>query len=103
MKLTEIFDSNKLSLSFEVFPPKTDTAAAQLLKYREKVRMKLAARSKQCTVHIGGNEFDHEELPFLKTETIIPCLKEKRNGSRDLRQLLFYVRMMMQPEYLFRL
>ncbi|MBQ5928992.1 MAG: methylenetetrahydrofolate reductase [Oscillibacter sp.] len=26
MKLTELFDSNKLSLSFEVFPPKTDTA-----------------------------------------------------------------------------
>lgn len=26
MKLTELFDSNKPSLSFEVFPPKTDTA-----------------------------------------------------------------------------
>ena len=26
MKLTEILSQNKLSLSFEVFPPKTDTA-----------------------------------------------------------------------------
>ncbi|MBO5415357.1 MAG: methylenetetrahydrofolate reductase [NAD(P)H] [Clostridia bacterium] len=26
MKLTELFEQNKLSLSFEVFPPKTDTA-----------------------------------------------------------------------------
>ena len=26
MKLTELFKDDKLSLSFEVFPPKTDTA-----------------------------------------------------------------------------
>ena len=26
MKLTDIFKQDKLSLSFEVFPPKTDTA-----------------------------------------------------------------------------
>ena len=53
MKLTELFDSNKLSLSFEVFPPKTDTAF-ESVKYATEENARLRPSFMSVTYGAGG-------------------------------------------------
>lgn len=53
MKLTEIFHNNKLSLSFEVFPPKTDTAFESVKHATEEIA-KLHPSFMSVTYGAGG-------------------------------------------------
>ena len=53
MKLTKIFDSGKLSLSFEVFPPKTDTAFESVKSATEEIA-KLSPSFMSVTYGAGG-------------------------------------------------
>ena len=53
MKLTELFDKNKLSLSFEVFPPKTDTAFESVKQATEEIA-KLRPSFMSVTYGAGG-------------------------------------------------
>ncbi|MBE6667089.1 MAG: methylenetetrahydrofolate reductase [NAD(P)H] [Ruminococcaceae bacterium] len=53
MKLTEIFEKNKLSLSFEVFPPKNDTAFESVKHATEEIA-KLKPSFMSVTYGAGG-------------------------------------------------
>ena len=53
MKLTEFLDQNKLSLSFEVFPPKTDTAFESVKNATEEIA-KLRPSFMSVTYGAGG-------------------------------------------------
>ena len=53
MKLTKIFDSEKFSLSFEVFPPKTDTAFESVKSATEEIA-KLSPSFMSVTYGAGG-------------------------------------------------
>ncbi len=53
MKLTELFNNDKLSLSFEVFPPKTDTAYVSV-KHATDVIAKLRPSFMSVTYGAGG-------------------------------------------------
>ena len=53
MKLTELFKDNKLSLSFEVFPPKTDTAFESVKSATEEIA-KLRPSFMSVTYGAGG-------------------------------------------------
>ena len=53
MKITEIFKREKLSLSFEVFPPKTDTAFENVMRATEDIA-KLSPSFMSVTYGAGG-------------------------------------------------
>ena len=53
MKLTELFKADKLSLSFEVFPPKTDTAFESVKHATEEIA-KLRPSFMSVTYGAGG-------------------------------------------------
>ena len=53
MKLSELFKSQKLSLSFEVFPPKTDTAFDSVRSATEEIA-KLSPSFMSVTYGAGG-------------------------------------------------
>ena len=53
MKLTEIFDSGRFSLSFEVFPPKNDTAYESVKNATEEIA-KLSPSFMSVTYGAGG-------------------------------------------------
>ena len=53
MKLTELFKNDKLSLSFEVFPPKTDTAFESVKHATEEIA-KLRPSFMSVTYGAGG-------------------------------------------------
>ena len=53
MKLTELFKEDKCSLSFEVFPPKTDTAFESVKEATEEIA-KLAPSFVSVTYGAGG-------------------------------------------------
>ena len=53
MKLTNLFNNDKLSLSFEVFPPKTDTAFESVKHATEEIA-KLRPSFMSVTYGAGG-------------------------------------------------
>ena len=86
MKLTEIFDKNKLSLSFEVFPPKSDTAFESVKNATEEIA-KLRPSFMSVTYGAGGgtsrytldiakNIKDRYEVPTLAHLTCVSSTKE---------------------------
>ena len=58
MKLTEIINSDKLSLSFEVFPPKTDDAF-ESVKYATEQIAELSPSYMSVTYGAGGGTSDY--------------------------------------------
>ena len=86
MKLTEIFDNNKLSLSFEVFPPKTDTAFDSVKKATEEIaRLRPSFMSvtygagggtSRYTLDIAKNIKEHYGVPTLAHLTCVSSTRE---------------------------
>ena len=58
MKLTELFKNDKLSLSFEVFPPKTDTAFESVKHATEEIA-KLRPAFMSVTYGAGGGTSEY--------------------------------------------
>lgn len=65
MKLTELFNSKKLSLSFEVFPPKNDTAFENVKHATEEIA-KLRPSFMSVTYGAGGDGARHYTLDIAK-------------------------------------
>lgn len=86
MKLTEIFRSKKLSLSFEVFPPKTDTAFESVKHATEEIaKLRPAFMSvtygagggtSRYTLEIAKNINEQYHVPTLAHLTCVSSTKE---------------------------
>ena len=75
MKLSELLKSDKLSLSFEVFPPKTDTSFESVKKATEEIA-KLNPSFMSVTYGAGGgtSKYTLEIAKNLKEELCVPTL-----------------------------
>lgn len=75
MKLTEIFDKKKLSLSFEVFPPKTDTTFESVKEATEKIA-KLHPSFMSVTYGAGGgtSKYTLDIAKNIKEQYNVPTL-----------------------------
>ncbi len=75
MKLTELFASDKLSLSFEVFPPKTDTAFESVKTATEEIA-KLRPSFMSVTYGAGGgtSRYTLEIAKNIKMRYSVPTL-----------------------------
>ncbi len=86
MKLSEIFNKDKLSLSFEVFPPKTDTAfdsvkhaTEEIAKLRPSfmsVTYGAGGGTSRYTLDIAKNIKEHYNVPTLAHLTCVSSTKE---------------------------
>ncbi len=86
MKLSELFNKDTLSLSFEVFPPKTDsafdsvkTATEEIAKLRPSfmsVTYGAGGGTSQYTLEIAKNIKHHYEVPTLAHLTCVSSTKE---------------------------
>ena len=86
MKLTELFEKNKLSLSFEVFPPKTDTAFDSVKKATEEiarlhpsfmsVTYGAGGGTSRYTLDIAKNIKEHYGVPTLAHLTCVSSTRE---------------------------
>ncbi len=86
MKLTKLFEGDKLSLSFEVFPPKTDTSfesvkhateqIAQLRPAFMSVTYGAGGGTSQYTLEIAKNIKEHYGVPTLAHLTCVSSTKE---------------------------
>ena len=86
MKLTEIFKNKKLSLSFEVFPPKTDTAFESVKHATEEIaKLRPAFMSvtygagggtSRYTLEIAKNINEQYNVPTLAHLTCVSSTKE---------------------------
>ena len=86
MKLTKLFESEKLSLSFEVFPPKTDTSfesvknateqIAQLQPSFMSVTYGAGGGTSRYTLEIAKNIKEHYGVPTLAHLTCVSSTKE---------------------------
>ena len=86
MKLSQLFSQNKLSLSFEVFPPKTDSAfdtvkfateeIAKLLPSFMSVTYGAGGGTSQYTLDIAKNIKDSYAVPTLAHLTCVSSTKE---------------------------
>ncbi len=86
MKLSKIFQSDKLSLSFEVFPPKTDTAFESVKTATEKiaalkpsfmsVTYGAGGGTSKYTLEIAKNIKQHFGVPSLAHLTCVSSTKE---------------------------
>ena len=86
MKLTKLFESDKLSLSFEVFPPKTDTsfesvknATEQIAKLHPSfmsVTYGAGGGTSRYTLDIAQNIKEHYGVPTLAHLTCVSSTKE---------------------------
>ena len=86
MKLTELFGKDKLTLSFEVFPPKTDTAFESVREATEQIaRLRPAFMSvtygagggtSRYTLDIAENIKRHYGVPTLAHLTCVSSTKE---------------------------
>ena len=86
MKLTKLFDGEKLSLSFEVFPPKTDTSFESVKNATEEIaRLRPAFMSvtygagggtSRYTLQIAQNIKEHYGVPTLAHLTCVSSTKE---------------------------
>ena len=75
MKLTELFSSNKLSLSFEVFPPKSDTAFESVKHATEEIAA-LKPSFMSVTYGAGGgtSKYTLEIAKNIKSRYGVPTL-----------------------------
>ena len=75
MKLTDVFQSGKLSLSFEVFPPKTDTSFESVRAATEEIA-KLGPSFMSVTYGAGGgtSRYTLEIAKKIKHECGVPTL-----------------------------
>ena len=75
MKLTELFEKNQLSLSFEVFPPKTDTAFESVKTATEEIA-KLRPSFMSVTYGAGGgtSQYTLEIAKNIKSAYGVPTL-----------------------------
>ncbi len=75
MKLSELFNSDKLSLSFEVFPPKTDTAFESVKHATEEIA-KLRPSFMSVTYGAGGgtSKYTLEIAKNIKANYGVPTL-----------------------------
>ena len=75
MKLTELFSSNKLSLSFEVFPPKSDTAFESVKRATEEIAA-LKPSFMSVTYGAGGgtSKYTLEIAKNIKARYGVPTL-----------------------------
>ena len=75
MKLTDLFAKNKLSLSFEVFPPKTDTAFESVKHATEEIA-KLRPSFMSVTYGAGGgtSRYTLEIAKNIKEQYNVPTL-----------------------------
>lgn len=86
MKLTELFNKNKLSLSFEVFPPKTDTAFESVRQATEEIATLHPAfmsvtygaggGTSRYTLEIAKNIKEHYGVPTLAHLTCVSSTRE---------------------------
>ena len=86
MKLTKLFEGDKLSLSFEVFPPKTDTSFESVKHATEEIaRLRPSFMSvtygagggtSRYTLEIAQNIKDHYGVPTLAHLTCVSSTKE---------------------------
>ena len=86
MKLTELFAQDKLSLSFEVFPPKTDsafdsvkTATEEIAKLRPafmSVTYGAGGGTSKYTLEIAKNINEHYSVPTLAHLTCVSSTRE---------------------------
>lgn len=86
MKLTELFKQNRLSLSFEVFPPKTDTAFESVKHATEEiaklhpsfmsVTYGAGGGTSRYTLEIAKNIKEHYAVPTLAHLTCVSSTKE---------------------------
>lgn len=86
MKLTELFNSKKLSLSFEVFPPKTSTAFESVKKATEEIAALRPAfmsvtygaggGTGKYTLEIAKNIKEHYGVPTLAHLTCVSSTRE---------------------------
>ena len=86
MKLTEIFEQDKLSLSFEVFPPKSDTAFDSVKHATEEiatlspsfmsVTYGAGGGTSKYTLEIAKNIMDRYGVPTLAHLTCVSSTKE---------------------------
>jgi len=86
MKLSELFKQDKLSLSFEVFPPKTDTAfesvktaTEEIAKLRPSfmsVTYGAGGGTSKYTLDIAKNIKQHYDVPTLAHLTCVSSTKE---------------------------
>ncbi|MBR4033232.1 MAG: methylenetetrahydrofolate reductase, partial [Clostridia bacterium] len=75
MKLTELFNDEKLSLSFEVFPPKTDTVFESVKHATEEIA-KLRPSFMSVTYGAGGgtSKYTLEIAKNIKANYGVPTL-----------------------------
>ncbi len=93
MKLTELFANDKLSLSFEVFPPKTDsafdsvkTATEEIAKLRPafmSVTYGAGGGTSKYTLEIAKNIKQHYSVPTLAHLTCVSSTKETVRARID--------------------
>ena len=86
MKLTELFKQNRLSLSFEVFPPKTDTAFESVKHATEEiaelhpafmsVTYGAGGGTSRYTLEIAKNIKEHYAVPTLAHLTCVSSTKD---------------------------
>ena len=86
MKLNELFEENKLSLSFEVFPPKTDTAFESVKHATEEiaklhpsfmsVTYGAGGGTSRYTLDIAKNIKEQYDVPTLAHLTCVSSTKE---------------------------
>ena len=90
MKLTELFEQNKLSLSFEVFPPKTDTAFESVKHATEEIAA-LRPSFMSVTYGAGGGTSKYtldiakniKERYGVPTLAHLTCVSSTRETVRD--------------------
>ena len=98
MKLTEIFKSEALHLSFEVFPPKTDTAFESIKAATEEIaKLKPSFMSvtygagggtSRYTLEIAKNIKEHYGVPTLAHLTCVSSTKETvQNRIEDMKRM----------------
>lgn len=86
MKISELFPSDKLTLSFEVFPPKTDsafdsvhTATEEIAKLRPSfmsVTYGAGGGTSRFTLDIAKNIKEHFDVPMLAHLTCVSSTRE---------------------------
>jgi len=97
MKLSELFLQNKLSLSFEVFPPKTDTAFESVKHATEEiatlrpsfmsVTYGAGGGTSQYTLEIAKNIKEHYGVPTLAHLTCVSSTRETvREKIAEIRE-----------------
>lgn len=96
MKLTELFKNDKLSLSFEVFPPKTDSAFDSVKSATEEIaKLRPAFMSvtygagggtSKYTLEIAKNIKEHYSVPTLAHLTCVSSTRETvRERIEDMK------------------